>query len=131
MTTSRFMTAAALVAVLSAGSACTDRAADDTKRGAADALDATRAGADKVAEKGQEVASAAGAVMTDGWITTKVKAKFADETILKGSDISVKTTDHAVTLRGNVPSSAAETRAMVIANGTEGVTHVVNELIVK
>ena len=85
MTFSKCLTAAAFVAVVSASPACTDKAVDDTKRGAGDALDATRAGADKVAEKSKEVASAAGAVMTDGWITTKLKAKFADETVLDNS----------------------------------------------
>jgi osmotically-inducible protein OsmY len=111
-------------------SACTDRDANEAKKNAAVAVDATRAGAEKVAEKTKEVAVATGAAMTDGWITTKVKAKFADETMLNGSNISVDTADHVVTLSGGVPSATAKTRAVEIAGGTEGVTRVVNQLVV-
>lgn len=146
---SRCLMTAALVGVVSAGPACTDQAMEDTKRDAGAALDATKAGADKaiaatkqageetadvaqdVAQKTADVASAAGAAMTDGWITAKVKAKFADETVLNGSDINVDTTDHVVTLRGTVLSGAAKARAEVIARGTEGVARVVNQLVVK
>src|SRR5712671_1271479 len=93
-------------------SACTDRDANQAKKNAAVAVDATRAGAEKVAEKTKEVAVATGAAMSDGWITTKVKAKFADETALKGSDINVDTSDHVVTLSGAVPSATAKARAV-------------------
>lgn len=50
---------------------------------------------------------------------------------LAGSDINVATTEHVVTLKGHVRSSAARLRAGEIAAGTEGVTGVVNELIVR
>jgi len=66
-----------------------------------------------------------------GWITTKVKTKFVDETVLKGSDIDVDTDNHVVTLKGTVASTAARARAAAIASGTEGVTRVVNQLVVK
>jgi hyperosmotically inducible periplasmic protein len=116
---------------ISAMSACTDRDANEAKKNAAVAVDATRAGAEKVAEKTKEVAVATGAAVTDGWITTKLKAKFADETMLKGSDINVDTTDHVVTLSGAVPSAMAKERAVEIAGGTEGVKRVVNQLVVR
>jgi osmotically-inducible protein OsmY len=140
---------AALVAVVLAGSACTKQAMDDTKKDAGSAVDATRSGADKaleatkqagqetadaakdVAQKTADVASAAGAAVNDGWITAKIKTKFADETVLNGRDINVDTDDHVVTLRGTVPSDAAKARAETIASGTEGVARVVNELVVK
>jgi hyperosmotically inducible protein len=116
---------------VSAMSACTDRDANEAKKNAAVAVDATRAGAEKVAEKTKEVAVATGAAVTDGWITTKLKAKFGDETMLKGSDINVDTTDHVVTLSGAVPSAMAKERAVEIAGGTEGVKRVVNQLVVR
>jgi hyperosmotically inducible periplasmic protein len=119
----------AMVALLVAP-ACSDRATDETKRGADKAVDAGKAAADKVAETTRDVAAATGAAVTDGWITAKLKAKFADEVVLKGSDISVETTDHTVTLKGSVRSAAARSRALEIANGTEGVRHVVNQLVV-
>jgi hyperosmotically inducible periplasmic protein len=79
----------------------------------------------------QDAISTTGEVITDGWITTKVKAKFVDETVLEGSDINVDTNSHVVTLKGRVPSSAAKSRAAAIALGTEGVTSVVNDLVVR
>jgi hyperosmotically inducible protein len=60
-----------------------------------------------------------------------VKAKFTDEMLLKGSDIKVETDDHVVTLTGTVASAAAKNRAAVVARGSEGVTHAVNQLVVK
>jgi osmotically-inducible protein OsmY len=43
----------------------------------------------------------------------------------------VDTTNHVVTLKGSVRSSAARSRAVAIAAGTEGVTRVVDQLVVK
>ena len=51
--------------------------------------------------------------------------------MLNGRDINVDTADHVVTLRGTVLSDAAKARAEVIASGTEGMTRVVNQLVVK
>ena len=72
-----------------------------------------------------------GEAITDGWITTKVSAKFVDEKLLKGSNINVDTEDHVVTLKGTVGSDAAKARAVEIAGNTEGVVRVVNQLVVK
>jgi hyperosmotically inducible periplasmic protein len=116
----------ALAAMLG-GPACSDRSADQAKRNADAAVDAGKVAANKVSE----VAAATGAAVSDGWITAKLKAKFADEVVLNGSDITVDTKEHAVTLSGSVPSPQAKTRAMEIANGTEGVRLVVNHLFVK
>jgi hyperosmotically inducible periplasmic protein len=84
-----------------------------------------------VGSKTKDVVSTTGEAITDGWITTKVSAKFVDETLLKDSNINVDTNDHVVTLRGSVTSDAAKSRAVAIAHGTEGVTRVVNELVVR
>ena len=95
-------------------------AADKTKEAAREVADTTKRGAETVAEAG-----------SDAWVTTKVKAKLLDESTLKGSAIDVDTSNHIVTLKGNVPSAAGKTRAESIAIGTEGVTRVVNQLVVK
>ena len=115
------------LATMVGGLACSQRSADQAKRDADAAVDAGKVAADKVAE----VATATGEAVSDGWITTKLKAKFADEVVLNGSDITVDTKDHAVTLSGSVLSPQAKTRAVEIANGTEGVRLVVNRLVVK
>jgi len=44
--------------------------------------------------------------------------------------INVDTKDRVVTLKGTVRSSAAKARAAEIARSTEGVTKVVNQLVV-
>jgi len=131
MSVSKYAMTAALIGAVFGCTACNDREAEQAKKNTAVAVDAARAGAEKVAEKTKEVAEATGAAVSDGWITAKVKAKFADETALNGSSISVDTTDHVVTLSGAVVSSASKTRAVQIAEGTEGVKRVVNQLVVK
>jgi hyperosmotically inducible protein len=131
MSVSKCLTMAALIGAVFACAACNDRETEQAKKNTAVAVDAARAGAEKVAEKTKEVAEATGAAVSDGWITAKVKAKFADETSLNGSSISVDTTDRVVTLSGVVVSNASKTRALEIAGGTEGVKRVVNQLVVK
>jgi hyperosmotically inducible protein len=107
------------------------KTADVTKDVARKTGDKTKDIAGTTGNKTKEVVSATGEAITDGWITTKVKTKFVDETLLKNSDINVDTNDHVITLKGTVASSAAKTRAAEIAGGTEGVTRVINQLVVK
>lgn len=104
---------------------------DKTKEVAADAGDKAKQVASDVADKSKEVLSKTGEVITDGWITAKVKAKFADEKALKDTNVTVETKDRMVTLKGTLPSDAAKKRAGEIANGTEGVLSVSNEIVVK
>lgn len=108
-----------------------DKAAEAGKETAHIVADKTREVAGNIAETSKEVASATGAAVSDGWVTAKLKAKFADETLLKGSDIDVDTTGRIVTLKGSVRSNAARAKAAEIASGTEGVKSVVNQLVVK
>jgi osmotically-inducible protein OsmY len=159
MNSSRCLLTTILASVVFVGSSCTDQAVDNTKKTTGAALDATRKGADmaidatkdaaektkemagktadktreivgEVAQKSQQVASATGETVTDSWITTKVKAKFADEKVLEGSNIHVDTSDRVITLAGTVRSRPARERAVSIATGTEGVKLVVDHLFV-
>jgi hyperosmotically inducible protein len=57
----------------------------------------------------------------DSWITTKVKSKLAAAKGVKASDISVSTTDGAVTLTGTATSKKEKSRAVHIAKGVKGV----------
>ncbi|HVC19841.1 MAG TPA: BON domain-containing protein [Vicinamibacterales bacterium] len=160
MSVSKYLMTAVLVGLAFGGQACTDRAVNETKEKAGAALDATRAGADRaidatkragdatadaaqrtagtakamagdVVQQGGTLASATGGVVADDWITTRVDAKVSDDTMLEGSDITVDTRDQVVTLWGTVPFPAARARAAAIARGTEGVSAVVNQLVVK
>jgi osmotically-inducible protein OsmY len=108
-----------------------EKTADATRNVAEKTVDKTKEIAGGIATKTKEFSATTGEVITDAWITTKVKAKFADETLLKGSNINVDSGDHVVTLKGTVASAPAKERAATIARGTEGVTRVVNQLVVK
>ena len=90
----------------------------------------TKEGAEKVVDKTKEGLSKTGEVITDAWITTRVKSKFVGEDLLKGSDINVDTNDHVVTLKGTVMSAAGRTRAVAQAKEVEGVHKVVDLLTI-
>lgn len=138
-----------LVCLLTAGAACTQKAADATKRsvdtaleatktGANKAIDATKAVGDKTADAAQAAADQTKAVVvttgdavTDTWITGKIKTKFADDTLLKGTRITIKTTKHVVTLSGVVDAENVKLRAGEFASGTPGVVQVLNHLVVR
>ena len=104
---------------------------EETKEIAVKTAHKTTEIAGEVGRKTKEIVSTTGEAITDGWITTKVTAKFHDETLLKGSNINVDTNSHVVTLKGTAGSEAARARAAEIARGTEGVTRVVNQLVVR
>jgi hyperosmotically inducible protein len=65
---------------------------------------------------------------TDVGISTKVKAKFAADDVVKSSQIEVSTTNGVVTLTGNVDSEAAKGRALELTRSTTGVVSVVDML---
>jgi hyperosmotically inducible protein len=66
--------------------------------------------------------------LTDTKITTKVKAAFATGKGIDSNDIHVKTTAGVVTLGGQVKNSAMAARLVAIAQNTEGVRAVTNDL---
>ncbi len=116
---------------LSARSAAAPQGAGDTiKKGASKTRDGVVKGAKAVGNKTKDGVSKTGEVMTDGWITSRVSARFVNEDTLKNSDINVDTHDHIVTLKGTVPTPAGRARAGVVAKQTEGVRGVVNNLTV-
>jgi hyperosmotically inducible protein len=104
--------------------------AQKTADGADKTKDAVVKGAKVVAEKTKDGLSKTGEVMTDGWITTRVHERFVTEDLLKGSNISVDTDKHVVTLTGTVTGRAGRTKATTIAKRTEGVRRVVNRLTI-
>src|SRR5690349_1150128 len=66
--------------------------------------------------------------MSDSWVTAKTKiALFADSRV-KGSDISVATTDGKVIIRGKADTEAAKKAAEDIAKGIDGAKTVKNDL---
>jgi hyperosmotically inducible protein len=68
----------------------------------------------------------------DSVITTKIKAKLADEKIRSLATIEVDTDSKgAVVLSGNVRTKEEADKAVSIARGTEGVTSVKSKLKIK
>ena len=113
-----------------ASSAGAQTVAEKTKEGAVKTKDAVVKGAKVTAKKTKEGLSKTGEVMTDAWITSRVHARFVNEDLLKGSDISVDTDKHVVTLKGTVMGRAGRAKATSVAKGTEGVHRVVNRLTI-
>ena len=67
---------------------------------------------------------------TDAGITTNVKSKMAADDMVKAYQVDVTTQNHVVTLSGEVESTAARDRAIEIARATDGVTDVIDQLLV-
>jgi osmotically-inducible protein OsmY len=107
-----------------------EKAYEKTKAGAQTVGEKTKAGAKKVGEKTKEGLSKTGEVITDTWITTKIKADMVNEDLLKDSDVHVTTNNHVVTLSGTVLTATGRARAATIAKGTDGVKRVLNRITI-
>lgn len=93
--------------------------AQDTKEAARDASAATR-----------EAAGNAGEVLDDAAITARIKTSLAADTDLSAMKIDVDTKNNVVTLTGPVKSEQVRDRATQMALKVNGVTNVVNNLVV-
>jgi hyperosmotically inducible protein len=69
--------------------------------------------------------------MSDGWITTKVKAALVGNPTTKAYHINVTTTEGVVQLSGHVETSAERSEAERVARDIEGVREVDNDLEVE
>jgi hyperosmotically inducible protein len=78
-----------------------------------------------------EAKTTVGTEVDDSAITTKVKAAFAADADVKGSDIKVETRKGEVQLSGFVDSQAQMDRAVAVAKGVEGVKSVDNKMNLK
>lgn len=71
-----------------------------------------------------------GQYVDDATITAKVKAAFAEDKLVKGRDISVRTDRGVVDLTGTVNSKAESNRATDLATKVKAVSAVHNNLTV-
>ena len=101
-----------------------EKATDKVKGTAETVADKSKKGAQKT----KAAVSKTGEVITDGWISSRIKTKFMGEETLRASAIKVDTNDHVVTLTGAVPDAAAHAKALAIAREVEGVDRVVDKL---
>ena len=64
----------------------------------------------------------------DAWITMKIQSKYFIHDEIKSRKVDVNTRKGVVTLNGSVPSATAKGAAEVIAQDTDGVSRVINQL---
>ena len=78
----------------------------------------------QVEKKTKNAAKKTERVVSDSWITTKVKSTLLADSVTKGFKISVKTVNHVVALSGTVDSQASIDHATDLVKSIEGVTSV-------
>ena len=105
-------------------------AKEKVKGTAGTAGEKTKEGAKKAGEKTKSGLSKTGEVITDGWISTRIKTKYMGDDNLRASDIKVDTNDHVVTLTGTVVNAAAKAKAVADAKEVEGVDRVIDKLTI-
>ena len=127
-----FITFVLTVGLALSVSSCTQRQRDRAENQADRAADKTESAANKAADKVESAADKAGSEMTEAATTAAVKSKLAADVKLSTlTRINVDTNGHTVTLSGSVPTAADRTSAAIVAKSVDGVTAVVNNLIVK
>lgn len=128
-----------VVVILAAGAAfflgykLSDDGVDTPVSATAPAVDTARA-RETGARIGETVATGAAKAeqaLTQGSLTAKIKAKMALDDTVKALTIDIDTNGSVVTLSGAVNSAAEHTRALQLARETEGVTSVVDRLVVR
>jgi hypothetical protein len=84
----------------------------------------------RIGEKVAEGVNEAQRTAANASLTAKIKSKMALDDVVEAADIDVDTTGTVVTLSGRVSSKAEHQQAMRLARETEGVTSVVDNLVV-
>jgi hypothetical protein len=95
-----------------------------------DTTRAREAGA-TIGEKVATGANQAQRALAEGALTAKIKSKMTLDDTIKAADINVDTVGTTVTLTGRVRTEAERTRALQLARETEGVTSVVDRIVVR
>ena len=99
-----------------------------------DAESATRRGAEltkAAAQKTGEAVTKLEAAVSQGALTTKIKSKMVLDDHVKARTIDVDTSGSVVTLTGVVQSNEEREHAVRLARDTDGVTRVVDKLVVR
>lgn len=96
-----------------------------------DAANDSRNAASNMGESMERRVDQAGQAIDDASITAAVKSKYLLDDTLKGLQISVDTKQGVVTLTGTVQNDAAKELATQIAQSSEGVVRVDNQLTLK
>lgn len=94
----------------------------------AQTMDSSAASSNEAASAPMASSESLGQHVSDGTVTTKVKAALMTAKDLKSTNIHVKTRRGIVSLTGSVPTSDEKTRAQEVAEGVSGVHEVKNRL---
>ncbi len=62
-------------------------------------------------------------------ITTRIKQRLMEDEIISVNDVSVKTNDGVVTLRGEIKNESIAQRIMDVVRATKGVLNVENKMV--
>ena len=100
------------------------------ERPAVDKAAAREAGAE-IGERAAVAAARVSESLEEGSLTAKIKAKMVLDDLVKARAINVTTDGTAVTLAGTVHSPKERDRALTLARETNGVTRVVDQLVVR
>ena len=90
-----------------------------------------RATGAKIGETVATGAAKAELALAQGSLTAKIKAKMALDDTVKALNVDVDTQGGVVTLSGSVNSHAERDKAVQLARDTDGVTSVVDRLVVR
>jgi osmotically-inducible protein OsmY len=101
-----------------------------TERGTALANKAAEQAGKAAQKTGEAVTQVEGAIAS-GTLTAKIKSKMALDDTVKARTINVDTSGSVVTLSGVVATPEERTRAIRLAEETDGVTRVVDQLEVR
>lgn len=124
--------AAHKTALASAGTASTTAAvAQDTREAGTNLANNTREAGTNLANSTREATADTRTAMSDTMITTKVKAEYAADPLVKAMDVHVETQKGVVMLSGFVPSKAEADKAIELARKIEGVQEVKSSLQIK
>ena len=93
------------------------------------AAERTRERGAELGEKAVAVAQQVGSALDDAAITAKIKAKMTLDDSVRARSVDVSTTGPTVTLSGTVRSAAEHSRIVTLARETDGVTRVVDHLV--
>lgn len=88
----------------------------------------TREESAEVRQESAEAVDTAGDALSDGWITTKIQAKYFADADVKARNIDVNTNGGVVTLTGSVENEETRKQAVEIARATDGVVRVEDRL---
>ncbi|HEY0588051.1 MAG TPA: BON domain-containing protein [Pseudoduganella sp.] len=91
----------------------------------------TREAGTNLANTTREATADTRSAMSDTMITTKVKAEYAADPLVKAMDVHVETQKGVVMLSGFVPSKAEADKAIELARKIEGVQEVKSSLQIK